>query len=41
MMLIIDEDELIAGIGIAKADAAGTWPIGDAPDGAVLGKLSI
>src|SRR5215469_10530852 len=24
---------------IAKADAAGTWPIGDPPDGTMLGKL--
>jgi hypothetical protein len=31
----------MAGICIAKADAAGTWPIGDPPDGTMLGKLSI
>ena len=40
-MLEVDEDYLVAGLGIAKTYAAGTRPIGDPPDGTVRGKFGV
>jgi hypothetical protein len=40
-MLVVDEDQLVARLGIAKADAARARPIGDPPDGTMLGKLGV
>jgi hypothetical protein len=40
-MLVVDEDWLVARLGIAKTDAAGARPIGDPPDGTVRGKFGV
>jgi hypothetical protein len=40
-MLVVDEDQFVARLGIAKADAAGARPIGDPPDGTMLGKFGV
>jgi hypothetical protein len=41
MMLVVDQDDFVAGVCVTKADATGTWPIGDPPDGTLLGKIDI
>ena len=40
-MLVVDENQLVAGLGIAKADAAGARPIGAPPEGTMLGQLGV
>jgi len=41
VMLVVDKDQLVAGLSIAEADAAGARPIGDPPDGTTLGKFGV
>jgi hypothetical protein len=41
MVLVVDQDEIVAGLGIGKADAARARTVGDPPPRAGPGELFV